>query len=220
MHRISEPEILYFGTPVVLISTCNEDNSYNLAPISSVFWLGWRAVIGIAGSSQTTKNLLRTGQCVLNLPSVNEVAAVNRLARTTGTDPVPKGKLSKGYRFEADKFDIAGLTPIESALVLPPRVKECPVQMETTVAAVHSLNAEDPLRKNNIYTVELLIKRVYLDDRILMDGNVNRVDPDKWKPLIMSFQQFYGLGARVHESTLSKIEETEYHSIDMDNARL
>ena len=44
MHVTSEPNILYFGTPVVVISTVNEDGSYNLAPMSSVFWLGWRAL--------------------------------------------------------------------------------------------------------------------------------------------------------------------------------
>jgi flavin reductase (DIM6/NTAB) family NADH-FMN oxidoreductase RutF len=32
MHLRSESTILYFGTPVVLISTVNEDGSYNLAP--------------------------------------------------------------------------------------------------------------------------------------------------------------------------------------------
>ena len=30
-----EPAILYFGTPVVLISTVNEDGTSNLAPMSS-----------------------------------------------------------------------------------------------------------------------------------------------------------------------------------------
>ena len=44
MHVTSEPGILYFGTPVVLISTTNEDGSYNLAPMSSAFWLGWRCL--------------------------------------------------------------------------------------------------------------------------------------------------------------------------------
>ena len=72
MHKISEPAILYFGTPVVLIGTTNEDGSYNLAPMSSVFWLGWRCVIGLAASSQTTKNILRTGECVLNLAAFQE----------------------------------------------------------------------------------------------------------------------------------------------------
>lgn len=74
-HVVAEPNILYFGTPVVLISTVNEDGTHNLAPMSSAFWLGWRGVLGIASASQTTRNLLRTGECVLNLPSINEVSA-------------------------------------------------------------------------------------------------------------------------------------------------
>ncbi len=37
MHIKSEPAILYFGTPVVLVSTVSEDGSYNLAPMSSAW---------------------------------------------------------------------------------------------------------------------------------------------------------------------------------------
>ncbi len=92
MHQLSEPAILYFGTPVALLSTLSEDDSPNLAPISSVFWLGWRAVLGISAASKTTANLRRTGQCVINLPSIREADAVNRLALTTGSNPVPEGK--------------------------------------------------------------------------------------------------------------------------------
>jgi hypothetical protein len=99
MHVTSEPGILYFGAPVVLISTTNEDGSYNLAPMSSAFWLGWRCLLGLAGTSKTTQNIMRTGECVLNLPSVDNVAAVNLLARTTGSNPVPEGKVRRGYRF-------------------------------------------------------------------------------------------------------------------------
>lgn len=127
MHINSEPPILYFGTPVVLISTLNEDGTYNLAPMSSVFWLGWRCMLGLAAGSKTPQNMIRTGECVLNLPSVEEVAAVNRLARTTGSNPVPEGKVRKGYRYEPDKFGVAGLTPMASATVAAPRVRECPV---------------------------------------------------------------------------------------------
>src|SRR6202163_1633723 len=114
MHIQSEPEILYFGTPVVLISTCNEDGSYNIAPISSIFWLGWRCIIGISALSKTTENIKRSGACVFNLPSVNEVSAVNRLALTTGSNPVPDGKKQKGYRHKKDKFGIARLTAVPS----------------------------------------------------------------------------------------------------------
>src|SRR5215831_12794884 len=38
-HLSVEPAILYLGTPVVLISSINEDGSPNLAPMSSAFWL-------------------------------------------------------------------------------------------------------------------------------------------------------------------------------------
>ena len=125
MHVTSEPGILYFGTPVVLISTTNEDGSYNLAPMSSAFWLGWRCLLGLAGTSKTTQNIMRTGECVLNLPSVDNVAAVNLLARTTGSNPVPEGKVRRGYRFEPDKFGIAGLTATPSETVTPAARPRC-----------------------------------------------------------------------------------------------
>ena len=71
MHITCEPSILYFGTPVVLISSVNENGSYNLAPMSSAFWLGWRSILGLAAVSKTPQNMKRTGECVLNLPSVD-----------------------------------------------------------------------------------------------------------------------------------------------------
>ena len=50
-----EPAILYFGTPVVLISTLNDDGTSNLAPMSSAFWLGWRCILGLDASSKNTE---------------------------------------------------------------------------------------------------------------------------------------------------------------------
>lgn len=90
-----ESAILYLGTPVVLISTTNEDGSANPAPMSSAFWLGWRCTLGLDASSKTTENLIRGGECVLNLPSPDEVAAVDRLAPPLGDrGPEPIGDLA------------------------------------------------------------------------------------------------------------------------------
>ncbi|MND70044.1 Flavin reductase like domain protein [compost metagenome] len=218
MHTVAHPSILYFGTPVVIVSTMNENNTANLAPISSVFWLGWRCMIGLAASSKTTANLIRTKQCVLNMPSVNQVAAVNRLARTTGSFPVPQGKIQKGYRHEPDKFAIAGLTGQDSHFVKPPRVKECPIQLEAVVEGIHEFAQNDPEMKGKIITFELVIKQVYLDESI-QAINPDKVDPDKWRPLIMSFQEFYGLGEKVYESDLAKIDEQLYQTHDREVAR-
>jgi flavin reductase (DIM6/NTAB) family NADH-FMN oxidoreductase RutF len=133
MHLKTEPAILYFGTPVALLSTVNEDGSANLAPMSSVFWLSWRCMLGLQGTSKTTENLRRTRQMVINLPSVDQVAAVDRLAKTTGSNPVPADKLERGLRYEKHKFEVAGLTPVASETVMPPRVLECPVQLEAVL---------------------------------------------------------------------------------------
>lgn len=219
MHINSEPPILYFGTPVVLISTLNEDGSCNLAPMSSAFWLGWRCMLGLAAFSKTTQNMIRTGECVLNLPSENEVAAVNRLALTTGSNPVPEFKLGKGYRHEPDKFGIAELTPMASETVAPPRVRECPVQLEASVAATHRAGEDNPAQRGVILCIETRIQRVHADESIMMSGKENRIDPNKWRPLIMSFQQFYGLGPQLQDSKLATIPESMYRSPDMELAR-
>lgn len=219
MHQLSEPAILYFGTPVVLVSTLNENQSTNLAPISSVFWLGWRCVIGISAFSKTTENLLRTGECVLNLPSERQVAHVDRLALTTGSNPVPAKKLQRGYRYEPDKFAAAGLTPQPSLVVKPPRVLECPVQLEAQVMAVHAIAAEDEEQRGRLLSIELRVLRVHLEAAIRLEGYPNRVDPGKWRPLVMSFQQFYGLGPQLYPSTLARIPEELYSTPDREKAR-
>jgi flavin reductase (DIM6/NTAB) family NADH-FMN oxidoreductase RutF len=220
MHVRSETAILYFGTPVVLISTLNEDGSPNLAPMSSAFWLGWRCTLGLSSISKTTQNLKRTKECVLNLPSVDQVKAVNHLARKTGSNPVPESKIQRGYEFEADKFGISGLTPISSEIVGPPRVLECPVQLEAKVEAINGLAENDPAQRGRTVVIEARIVRVYLDESILMRGDPNRVDPDKWHPLIMSFQEFYGLrSCKAHQSRLAEIPERLYKSPDMERAR-
>jgi len=167
-HTRIEPGILYFGTPVVLISTLNEDGSPNLAPMSSAFWLGWRAMLGLNSRSKTTQNMLRTGECVLNLPSDSLAPAVDRLALTTGSDPVPQRKLDRGYEFVPDKFGRAGLTPAAAETVQPPRVAECPVTMEAVVEAVHPVADDDEAQRGSITAIEVRIQRVHVHDDIRM----------------------------------------------------
>jgi len=221
MHHARQPAILYFGTPVVLISTRNADGSANLAPMSSAFWLGWRCIIGLSAASHTAHNLLRERQCVLNLPSAAQVDAVDRLALTTGSDPVPERKHQRGYRHVHDKFTQAGLTADASQTVHAPRVRECPVQLEAVLEDHHSLAAQDPVLRGHVLSFELRIQRVHLHDDILLPGTADHVDPDRWRPLIMSFQQFYGLAPeRLQPSRLASIPEAAYRSPDVDRAAL
>ncbi|HWI27485.1 MAG TPA: flavin reductase family protein [Stellaceae bacterium] len=220
MHVVTEPAILYLGTPVVVISTLNEDGSPNLAPMSSAFWLGWRCVLGLDASSKTPQNMLRTGECVLNLPSEAQVAAVNRLALTTGSNPVTPRKMARGYRYEPDKFGVSGLTPARSDTVAPPRVRECPVQLEAVVESVHGLAEGDERLRGRTKIFELRIQRVHVEEALLLERKPNHIDPDKWRPLIMSFQRFYGLApGELEPSRLAQVAEAHYRSPDVDRAR-
>jgi flavin reductase (DIM6/NTAB) family NADH-FMN oxidoreductase RutF len=203
MHKTIEPSILYFGTPVVLLTTLNEDGSANVAPMSSAWWLGWNCMLGLGARSKTSQNLLHQKECVLNLPSEALVSSVNKLARLTASDPVPPHKLAMGYRHERNKFEIAGLTTTPSELVKAPRIAECPVQLEAVLETSHAVGP-------TALALQVRIVRCHIDESILLAGCENRINPDLWRPLMMSFCQFYGLGGRLHESTLAQIPEISY----------
>ncbi|GAB6937294.1 flavin reductase family protein [Isoptericola variabilis] len=211
-HVVVDPAILYFGTPVVLLSSTNEDGTTNLMPMSSVFWLGRSAVLGIGARSQTAANLRRHPELVMNLASPANVAHVDRLALTTGRPEVSPWKARAGYVHVPDKFGAAGLTPLESATVRPQRVAECLVHLEAVVRQVRPLGArpgDDPGAARQL-TVEAEVTRVWVDPAIRLDGHADRIDPDRWRPLVMSFQRFYGLGGQVHPSRLAGIDEDRY----------
>lgn len=201
LHREIEPKILYLGTSVVLISTLNENDSANLAPMSSAWWLKKSCLLGLGKRGKTFENLCRTRECVLNLPSAKMVTAVDRLALTTGKFPVPGYKQKMNFEYVADKFSRAGLTPIESKTVRPPRVLECPVQLEAVVEKIHDVDSPD----SSLAAIEVRIVRSYFDENILNAEKRHYIDTDKWKSLIMSFCEFHGLGEKIHPSKLAKI---------------
>jgi flavin reductase (DIM6/NTAB) family NADH-FMN oxidoreductase RutF len=169
-------------------------------------------MLGLGAKSHTAQNLLREKECVLNLPSVKMASAVNRLARLTGSDPVPPHKLSMGYRHEKDKLGVSGLNSAPSDLVNAQRIAECPVQLEAVLETTRPFGTR-PDKACTAIAFEVRIVRTHIDERILMDGFKNRIDPDKWRPLIMSFCQFYGLGERVGQSTLAEIPEDAYRPV-------
>lgn len=56
----------------------------------------------------------------------------------------------------------------------------------------------------------MAVSRVHVHPDIRLAGTENRIDPDTWRPLIMSFQHYYGLGGRLHSSKLATIDEEWY----------
>lgn len=188
-HRTIEPSILYFGTPVVLLSTENPDGSANLAPMSCAWALGWTIVLGLGAQGQTARNLSARPELVINVPAPDQWRAVERLAPLTGRFPVPASKPA-GCRYEPDKFAAAGLHAQPSRTVRPPRVAECPLQLEAHAA---------DLRRDasgSFLIVEALVHEVHADPRIVVPGT-DHIDPAEWSPLIYNFRHYFGLGPQL-----------------------
>ena len=198
MHRVVNPKVFYFGTPVVLVSTTNPDGSPNLAPMSSAWWLGRSCMLGLGARSQTTENLRRGSDLVLNLVDPSLVEAVDRLALLTGSPTLTPGKRDKGYRVEPDKFGAARLTPIPSDLVAAPRVAESPIQLEAVVRQLHDFGESRSAR-----AIEVEVVRSHIREDLLVEGHDDHVDPIKWDPLIMKFTEFFGGGSNVYPSRLA-----------------
>lgn len=209
-HTPISPAILYFGTQVSLLSTVDEEGHPNLAPNSSVWWLGQTAMLGVAARSQTGRNVLATGEVVINLPSVDHVDAVDRLALTTGRDPVSERKAAAGYRHVRDKFGLAGVRPMPAETVAPPRVAEFPVHLEGRVVTIHPMGGAASAAEASLLAVELGITRVHVVDALRMAGYSDRIDPVRWRPLIMNFQRFFGIGDEAMPSRLASIDEEWY----------
>jgi flavin reductase (DIM6/NTAB) family NADH-FMN oxidoreductase RutF len=191
-HLTIRPRILYFGTPAVLVSTENDDGSANLAPISSTWALGQTVVLGLGSEGQTAWNLCARPELVINLPASRQWRAVERLAPLTGRYPVPKHKRAV-FRYEPAKFAAAGLHPEPSELVRPPRVAECPIQLECHAVAVR------PAAAGGFVIVEAEVRRVHADPRIVVPGT-QHIDPAAWNPLIYNFRHYFGLGPELGQS--------------------
>jgi Conserved protein/domain typically associated with flavoprotein oxygenases, DIM6/NTAB family len=186
------PSILYFGTPVVLITTRNPDGSANITPMSSAWALADRVTIGLTGGGQGLANLLRERECVLNLASESMREAVERLAPTSGRDPVPAWK--RGYRHEPDKFALAGWHALPALQVNAPRIAEAPLQLEARVLDA----VERPLEAwrgdaGGYVTLELEVCQVHVHADVVVPGS-SHIDPRRYRPLFYVFRHYYGVG--------------------------
>jgi flavin reductase (DIM6/NTAB) family NADH-FMN oxidoreductase RutF len=188
--RTIEPKILYFGTPVALISSLNEDGETNLAPISSFWTLGWTILLGLLDETKTADNLRRHAECVVNLPAPEMWPQVEKLAPLTGKNPVPELKKNQ-FHFENEKFDAAGLTPMASEVVKPARAAECPVHMEARVRAMHDLGGERLDQLGGGVAAEVEVVRVHVASDLVVKDRY--IDAEKWSPLIYNFRHYYRL---------------------------
>lgn len=131
-HRLSHDPLnaIIAPRPIGWISTVSDAGVRNLAPYSFFNLFNYSPpIIGFAsiGWKDTVANAKSTGEFVWNLATD---ALGEKMNATSAAIPA-----------DADEFDHAGLTALDSDVVRPPRVAQSPVNFECLVTEVFQLRS-------------------------------------------------------------------------------
>lgn len=144
--------------PIGWISSKSNAGVLNLAPYS--FFNAFNYVPPIIGFSSiglkdTVRNIQENGEFVWNLVTRELATQMNETCATVGP--------------EVDEFVLAGLTPVESALISVPRVAQSRVSFECRATQITQLQTQD---KSPIDTWLILgeVVAVYIDKSLLENG--------------------------------------------------
>lgn len=159
--------------PIGWLTTLDGQGRVNLAPFS--FFNGIAAdpplvVVGINGAPAPTgmkdslANCRETGEFVANMATWDLREAMNLTSAALPAD--------------VDELALAGLTPMASELVGPPRVAESPIHMECRVHDILDMPCTLPDSRNTLVIGR--IEGIHIDDSVLTDG---LIDIAKIKPI-------------------------------------
>ena len=154
--------------PIALASMLDQFGNPNLSPFSFFNIFSANPPIAIFSPARRVRN--NTTKHTLENVLDNKEVVIN----VVSYDIVQQTSLSSTeYESGVNEFTKAGLTPIQSELVKPFRVKESPVQMECVVNDVIELGQEGGA--GNLVICE--IKMIHISENILND--MGAIDPNK-----------------------------------------
>lgn len=170
--------------PIGWISSISEDGIPNLAPFSFFNAVGedpphvmFSTVRPNNSNKDTLNNVLATKQFVVNMVTEDTVERMNMT--------------SQAFLPEENEFELAGLTPIPSIKIKPPRVKESPITMECEL--VHHYTLEN----HKFGGATIIIGKIvmfHIDENVLSDNY--KINLETYKPV-----------ARLAGSNYSKLGE-------------
>lgn len=171
---------LYYGFPVLLLTTTDNDGNFNVSPISSSISLNNKIIIGISKGGKTYDNLVSGSDAVINIPNFKLWKEVEELGRLTGKDTLSENQIKWGVQKCEDKASKVKLHTESAIDITSPRIVECPIQVECKNTGV-----ED---KGKFILVELDVINTWIDSDLLNDND--SFNSSKWKPLIYNFREY------------------------------
>jgi flavin reductase (DIM6/NTAB) family NADH-FMN oxidoreductase RutF len=179
----SAPSVTYSA----VVSTINTNRSPLLSAVVPVVIYGLRLTVDLPWQSTTANNLMRTGECVINLPGAETIAAIERLAQTVTS-------INNNFDFNFSRVVACGrLTPAHMTLVPSEaisalRALECPMQLEARNQGSTNKMAHErivPLDKSLTFGLNVL--RVHLDPSVVLSD----AHPNMWTPLMTCLREAY-----------------------------
>ncbi|MDY7573438.1 flavin reductase family protein [Actimicrobium sp. CCI2.3] len=147
--------------PIGWISSCSTEGVLNLAPYSFFNAFNYTPpIVGFAsvGYKDTVRNIEQTGEFGWNLVTRELAEAMNQSCM-----PVPP---------EVNEFELAGLTPVASRLITPPRVAESLVSFECRCTQLIQLQGIDG-EKVPTWLILGEVVAVHIAQTLLEDGVYN-----------------------------------------------
>jgi flavin reductase (DIM6/NTAB) family NADH-FMN oxidoreductase RutF len=175
----SAPSVTYSA----VVSTINRNRSPLLSAVVPTVVYGLWVTLDLPWQSTTASNLMRTGECVINLPGAETIAAIERLAQTVTSIDF---NFSQGV--VGGRLTPAHMTLVPSEAVSALRALECPMQLEARIEGGIDMTARErvaPIDKS--LTFRLNVLRVHLDASVVLSG----ARPNMWTPLMTCLREAY-----------------------------
>jgi flavin reductase (DIM6/NTAB) family NADH-FMN oxidoreductase RutF len=155
--------------PIAFVSSLDEHGVRNLAPFSYFTAVSADPPVvlfcpsvrrddpqrGLAAHKDTLLNVIATREFVVNVVTEGIAEKMNLTSAQVPPD--------------VDEFELAGLTPLPSELVKPPRVAESPVQMECRLRQI--IEVSDRPTGGSIVLGEVV--RFHVDDALVENFRIN-----------------------------------------------
>lgn len=159
--------------PIGWVSTTDANGNVNLAPFSQYNNLGYdppylmiaAGTSAHGGRKDTTRNIVDTGEFVVNTATYALREAVNITSRA-----VERG---------IDEAELAGLDMIPSRIVSAPRVAASPIHLECRLYSVLSLPGRTPAGTHDVIIGRVV--GIHISDELI--GSDGKIDVLKARPL-------------------------------------
>ena len=182
--------------PIGWTTTLSKEGVVNLAPFSLFNGVGYGPPTVIlcpngkgagGGQKDTVVNVRDTGEFVINMATWDLREQMSKTAATLPAD--------------VDEMELAGLTPVPSRVVKPPRVAESPVNLECRHIQTVNLPSYDPDLPLNAIFGEVV--GVHIADEVISEG---RVDIAKIRPIARLGYMDYTVVDTIFEMAIPELE--------------